>query len=200
MTTISHSGFLSEFLRAPRTVAALKPSSASLADAVTRPIPLDTDPVVLELGPGTGAFTAVIQHRLAGRGHHLAIEINERFAATLAAGFPHVAVISGDALELREALTGNGFDRADVIVSGLPWAAFGSGKQDDLLCAIVDGLAPDGVFCTFAYTSTRWLPPARRLRQRLADHFEEVLACRTVWANLPPAFVYYCRRPRSDRP
>ncbi|WP_458686476.1 class I SAM-dependent methyltransferase [Nocardia tengchongensis] len=152
---------------------------------------------MLELGPGTGAFTAAIQRRLAGRGHHLAIEINERFAAAAASGFPAVHVIVGDTSNLREALTGKGFEHADAIVSGLPWAAFAPERQDDLLAAIVGGLAPNGVFSTFAYSSTRWMPPALRLRRRLTDHFEEVLACRTVWANMPPAFVYYCRRPRS---
>ncbi|MBE1586610.1 phospholipid N-methyltransferase [Nonomuraea angiospora] len=25
--------------------------------------------------------------------------------------------------------------------------------------------------------------------------FDEVVISRTVWANLPPALVYYCRRP-----
>ncbi|MFE3261896.1 class I SAM-dependent methyltransferase [Nocardia sp. NPDC059091] len=196
MTTIHRFGFLTEFLRAPDIVAAVTPSSAALAAAVTVPVPLDGAPVVLELGPGTGAFTAAIQRRLSGRGQHLAIEINERFAAATATGFPAVHVIVGDASNLREVLTGNGFGHADIIVSGLPWAAFAPERQDDLLAAIASGLAADGVFSTFAYSSTRWMPSARRLRRRLADHFEEVLACRTVWANLPPAFVYHCRRPR----
>lgn len=197
MTTSYRFGFLAEFLRAPGIVAAVTPSSAALAAAVTVPVPLGGAPVVLELGPGTGAFTAAIQRRLSGGGQQLAIEINERFAAATAAAFPAVRVTVGDARSLREVLSGNGFEYADVIVSGLPWAAFDPERQDDLLAAITAGLAPDGVFSTFAYSSTRWMPPARRLRRRLADHFEEVLACRTVWANLPPAFVYHCRRPRS---
>lgn len=84
---------------------------------------------------------------------------------------------------------------ADVIVSGLPWAAFAAAQQDDLLGAVTGALAPGGVFTTFAYTHTRWVRPARRLRRSLAARFEEVVPARTVWANLPPAFVYFCRRP-----
>ncbi|MET8874004.1 methyltransferase domain-containing protein [Nocardia sp. NPDC004604] len=200
MTDRPRPGFLREFLRAPRTVAAIAPSSASLAAAVTSPIPLAGAPMVLELGPGTGSFTAAIQQRLSGRGHHLAIEINDRFANRLAAEFPQVTVAAGDARNLKTIMTANGHRQADVIVSGLPWAAFAPGHQDSLLDAIVDGLAPDGAFTTFAYTSTQWMPPARRLRHSLTDHFEEVLPRRTVWANLPPAFIYVCRRPRRHLP
>ena len=51
--------FLSFFLSwmsAPRRVGAIAPSGAALADLITREITASTGPV-LELGPGTGAFT-----------------------------------------------------------------------------------------------------------------------------------------------
>ncbi|GLY99430.1 SAM-dependent methyltransferase [Actinoplanes sp. NBRC 103695] len=188
--------FLREFLRNPLTVAAVAPSSERLADTVTAPVPHTGSPVVVELGPGTGSFTAAIQRRLGGRGRHLAVEINSRFAAPLAMRYPRVDVVLGDAARLRDVLDRRGIGRADVIVSGLPWAAFSAGHQDDLLGAVTDALAPDGVFTTFAYTSTLWAPAAGRLRRSLRDRFEEVVAGRTVWANLPPALVYSCRRPR----
>ncbi|MEU9888936.1 hypothetical protein [Sphaerisporangium sp. NPDC051011] len=34
------------------------------------------------------------------------------------------------------------------------------------------------------------------MRQSLNLRFEEVVVSRTLWANVPPAFVYFCRRPR----
>jgi phosphatidylethanolamine/phosphatidyl-N-methylethanolamine N-methyltransferase len=188
--------FLREFLRDPFTVAAVAPSGTRLADLVTAPVPGDGDPLVVELGPGTGAFTAAIQRRLGGRGHHLAVEINDRFAGPLAARFPRIDVAVADARRLPELLAERGHRHADVIVSGLPWAAFRATEQDDLLAAVTDTLAPDGAFTTFAYTLARWAPPARRLRQSLGARFDEVVTSRTVWANTPPAFVYFCRRPR----
>ncbi|WP_432956144.1 class I SAM-dependent methyltransferase [Micromonospora haikouensis] len=188
--------FLREFLRDPFTVAAVAPSGGPLADLVTAPVPDAGEPLVVELGPGTGAFTAAIQRRLAGRGHHLAVEVNERFAGLLADRYPGVDVAVADARDLGAVLAQRGHRRADVIVSGLPWAAFAGGQQDELLHAVTDALAPDGAFTTFGYTLARWAPPARRLRRALGDRFEEVVTGRTVWANLPPAFVYFCRRPR----
>ncbi|MGI5237822.1 class I SAM-dependent methyltransferase [Dactylosporangium sp. CA-139066] len=188
--------FLREFLRDPFIVAAVTPSGRSLSEAVTSTVPHAGEPLVVELGPGTGAFTAAIQRRLSGRGRHLAIEINPRFAGRLAARYPGVDLAVADARDLRGILAHRGHGRADVIVSGLPWAAFAPGLQDDLLDAVTAGLAPDGSFTTFAYTLTRWTPPALRLRRLLRERFEEVVPGRTVWANTPPAFVYYCRRPR----
>ncbi|ASW55585.1 class I SAM-dependent methyltransferase [Plantactinospora sp. KBS50] len=189
--------FLREFVRSPFTVAAVAPSGESLAEAITAPVPLTGSPTVVELGAGTGAFTAAVQRRLAGRGRHLAVEINPVFADPLARRFPRVEVAVADAARLRETTRERGLDRADVIVSGLPWAAFAADRQDELLGAAGDVLAPDGVFATFAYTATLWAPPAVRLRRALRSRFEEVVAGRTVWANLPPALVYYCRRPRA---
>ncbi|MFI6925854.1 class I SAM-dependent methyltransferase [Nonomuraea spiralis] len=196
MSAHDRAAFLHEFARAPFTVGAVAPSGEPLADLITAPVTCDGDPLVVEVGPGTGAFTAAIQRRLGGRGHHLAVEVNERFAQRLATRYPQIDVAVADARDLREVLAERGHHRADVIVSGLPWAAFTAGRQHDLLDALAGALAPHGAFTTFAYAHARWAPPARRLRRFLGGRFEEVVVSRTVWANVPPAFVYFCRRPR----
>lgn len=189
--------FLLEFARSPLTVGAVAPSGAALARTVTASIPRTGAPVVVELGAGTGAFTRVIQDRLGGRGHHIAVEINERFTRPLAARFPGVDVVAGDARHLADLLAERGHRHADVIVSGLPWAAFAPARQGDVLRSAVEALSPQGAFTTFAYAHMRWAAPARRLRRSLETYFEEVVPGRMVWANVPPAFVYHCRRPAA---
>lgn len=67
--------------------------------------------------------------------------------------------------------------------------------QRDVLSEVVAVMPPTGVFTTFAYVHARWAPPARRLLRSLRSRFEEVVISRTVWSNLPPALVYFCRRP-----
>ncbi|WP_433222111.1 class I SAM-dependent methyltransferase [Dactylosporangium sp. CS-047395] len=187
--------FLLEFARDPMTVAAIAPSGPGLARLATAAVPRTGEPVVVELGPGTGAFTEVIQQRLAGRGRHVAVEVNARFAQQLADRHPAVEVVLADAQNLATVLSERRLHRADVIVSGLPWAAFAETRQRGVLSAVTATLAPDGVFTTFAYVHTRWAAPARRLLRSLRAGFDEVLVTRTVWANLPPALVYCCRRP-----
>lgn len=190
--------FLREFLRDPRRTASCLPSSRGLADAATAPVPETGDPVVVELGPGTGAFTGVIAERLGGRGHHLAVELNPRLATLLQRRHPGLDVAVADANRLPELLAERGLGAADVVVSGLPWAAHPAHgpRLTDVLAGSLD---PGGVLTQIGYTCTRALPPARRLRARLREAFEEVVVGRAVRANLPPAFVLTARRPRPTR-
>lgn len=189
--------FFREFARAPLSVGAVAPSSTILARHICATVPESGDPVVVELGPGTGAFTDVIQRRLGGRGHHLAIELNPVFAGRLADRYPGLDVAVSDAAHLGDLLGQRGLGRADVVVSGLPWAAFSAGRQGSVLDAVRQAMAPGGAFTTFAYVHALWAPPARRLRSALHAAFEEVVVGRTVWRNVPPALVYHARRPRT---
>jgi phosphatidylethanolamine/phosphatidyl-N-methylethanolamine N-methyltransferase len=187
--------FLVEFARNPLCVGAIAPSGAALADRITAPIRPAGDPVVVELGAGTGAFTAAIQRRLAGRGTHVAVEVNPRFAARLSARYPHVDVVDADAADLGAVLELRGLPRADVVVSGLPWAAFPAHRQQAILREAVAALADDGTFTTFAYVHAIWTPPARRFRRALSAWFGDVRTDPVVWPNLPPALTYVAHRP-----
>src|SRR5215475_12735628 len=151
--------FLARFARHPWRVGALAPSSGALARQATVPVPRHGQPVVVELGPGTGSFTAAIQRRLGGRGHHLAIEIDEVFARVLRERHPRVDVVLEDACRLPEVLALRGLPAADVVVSGLPWAAYAPGRTRAVLAGIVASLSPHGAFTTFAYLPTIWTPP-----------------------------------------
>ncbi|TDC94645.1 methyltransferase domain-containing protein [Nonomuraea deserti] len=188
--------FLGQFLRAPSKIGAVAPSSRRLAANVCAPIPERGEPTVVELGPGTGPFTAEIQQRLAGRGHHLAVEVNDLMAQLLAERFPTVDVAHADAARLGELLRERGLRQADVVVSGLPWAAFPEETQRDLLRAVTSAMSPVAAFTTFSYVHAIPLSSARRFRALLAERFEEVVPGRTVWRNPPPAFVFHARRPR----
>lgn len=113
-----------------------------MARVATAAVPRTGSPVVVELGPGTGAFTKAIQRRLAGRGWHIAVEVNPRFARRLAALPPAVDVVNGDATDLATVLALRGLSQADVVVCGLPWAAFTEHRPRSLLSTVVAALPP----------------------------------------------------------
>ncbi|RKN41986.1 class I SAM-dependent methyltransferase [Micromonospora endolithica] len=187
--------FVTQFVRHPLAVGAALPSGTRLARDITAAVPRTGHPVVVELGPGTGAFTRTLRERLGGRGHHLAVEVNPRFAARLAQRHPGVRVLAADAAALGALLAAERHPYADLVVSGLPWAAFRAERQRDILHAVVGALGGSGVFTTFAYRHALVTPPARTFRRLLEGLFEEVTVGRTVWGNVPPALVYHCRRP-----
>lgn len=193
--------FLREFARAPLQTASVTPSSAALAAAMTEPLAtlptVGDEPVVVELGPGTGAFTRAIQARLGGRGRHLAVELNPRWADLLAGRHPGVDVVCADVRELPALLADRGLTQVDAVVSGLPWVAYAPGPDGrGLHTVITETLAASGVFTQFGYSWTRWAPPAKRQLAELRAHFAEVTTSPVVRRNLPPAVVYRARTPQ----
>jgi phosphatidylethanolamine/phosphatidyl-N-methylethanolamine N-methyltransferase len=185
--------FLREFLRSPQRIASVMPSSSELAQQMVAALPRTGNPVVVELGPGTGVFTGAIARGLAGRGRLVAIERNPAMAGHVAQRFPAAEVVCGAAAELPAILAARGITAVDLVVSGLPWSAF----SEPIVGEVARALSPAGAFTQFSYAWTRWAPPARTRHAQLRAAFDEVLVTRTIWRNLPPAFVYVARRPRS---
>ena len=116
--------FIREFVRDPLHTASVTPSSPALAAAMTLPLTVTGEPVVVELGPGTGAFTRAIQERTGGRARHIAVELNPGWARLLEERYPKVEVVRADARELPQLLADRDIAGVDAVVSGLPWVAY----------------------------------------------------------------------------
>lgn len=184
--------FLFHFLKHPVSTGAIVPSSRYLAAHMVEGMGLREASTVVEIGPGTGAFTGAIVSEIGPQTLLLAVELNATFAMQLAAKFPGISVINDSAENLRRHLVERGRPAADRILCSLPWAGFPEDVQQRLMKAIVEPLAPGGRFATFAYVHAAWLPAARRFRQMLEAHFRDVQTTRVVWRNVPPAVVYRC--------
>lgn len=199
-TTRTHSlpVFLATAVRRPDVVGAAWPSSQNLAGVLAEVVPCRGRPIVLELGAGTGAVSSAISRRLPAGGRHIAIEIDPRLADHLERAYPHITVRRGDAAQLERLLSGAAVDRADAVVSGLPWSLFDEDRQRRILTQVCRALTPGAGFSTFAYLHALPLAGARRFRRLLHAYFDEVVITRTVWGNLPPALAYVCWHPRCD--
>jgi phosphatidylethanolamine/phosphatidyl-N-methylethanolamine N-methyltransferase len=192
--------FLAAALRRPATMGAVAPSSARLAAVLASVVPRTGSPVVVELGPGTGAVSGVIAERLPEGARHLAVELDPDMVAFLRRTRPELEVVQGNAARLASLLAERGVTSVDAVVCGLPWALFDDATQTSLLGQVSEVIGSTGAFTTFAYLHGMTLAAARRFRRTLRDNFDEVLVSATVWRNLPPAFVYVCRRPRAVAP
>ena len=197
---VEHLQFFQAFMREPASVGALSPSSRALAVAMIEGFDLRHAGMVVELGAGTGAFTGLILERMGKDTKFFAIELDPIHARGLKRRFAGLNVYNDSAERMTEYLALQQSQRADYIVSGLPWANIPLDAQERILDAILGSLGSKGVFTTFAYLHARWLPKARQFRQALERRFSRVETSPVVWRNLPPAFVYRCReaRPTTD--
>jgi phosphatidylethanolamine/phosphatidyl-N-methylethanolamine N-methyltransferase len=191
---MSTSQFVQEFLKDPRSIGAIAPSSSALAQTMLTAADLGTRTTIVEFGPGTGAFTKGISAQLRPDQRYVGIEQNAGFATALAEKFPHLTFVCGSVEDLREIAARSGIFTIDAIVCGLPWASLPLTTQAKTFDAMRMLMSKNSVFATFAYLQGLLLPNARALRARLDAEFSNVTSSPIIWRNLPPAFVYKCRR------
>jgi phospholipid N-methyltransferase len=183
--------FVESFLRNPFAVGSLWPSSKALSRAIVESCEFQPDDTVVELGPGTGAFTGMLLQRLSNRGRLLAMEISDTNIDVLRRSFPRCRPIHDSAENLPQHLGGK---KADCIISGLAWGNMLPVAQDRILDGILKSLAPGGQFIAFAYVHAYWLPTSVRFRRRILRDFDHVQTTPIIWRNLPPAFIFRCWR------
>jgi phospholipid N-methyltransferase len=163
------------------------PSGRALANLITSDLPSSDKPII-ELGPGTGAFTEA----LIGRGvpeHRLAlIEADVAFAQRLRVRFPRARVLTMDAVHLRE-VAGLFDEPAAAIVSGLPLLSMPVETVGLILQGAFGHLRPGGALYQFTYV------PRCPVNWRLMYQMNlEATRIGSAWANVPPAFVYRFQR------
>lgn len=189
---IEYLRFLGRFARHPLRTGAIAPSSRHLARLMVSDMGLEAAETVVELGPGTGSFTAEISASVADGATFLAVEVDPDFVRALDGRFPNMRLVHGSAENLPHHLEAVGRSQADAILCGLPWASFPTELQTRILSAVAASLRPGGRFATFAYVHAAWFPTARGFHRRLRDTFRSVSRTRVEWRNLPPAFVLRC--------
>lgn len=179
--------FLREWLRAPLRVGAIAPSGRRLQDLMTRDLRPEDGPV-LELGPGTGAFTRALLRAGFAQDQLALVEYSPAFAARLAADFPQARVLNMDAARLRHAPP-FGPGGAGVAICGLPLLSLPPGKVLAILAGTFGALRPGGSLRMFTYGPGQPVP--RAMLARLGLRSDRLAG--TV-RNLPPATVHALTR------
>ena len=186
------SHFIREYIRNPRGMGAIAPSSPRLAREMVSRMNIEAASVVVEYGPGTGAFTAEILARKSPHSLYLAIEQNPKMTALFRKRFPGALIFEDSVENVSRILKELGQPEVDCVISGLPWSIFSFEMLERILTATHSVLRPGGHFSTFAYPPGNLMPSGKRLQKRLTSLFSRVHKSRVVWRNLPPAFVYHC--------
>jgi phosphatidylethanolamine/phosphatidyl-N-methylethanolamine N-methyltransferase len=181
--------FVKAFLRNPVSVGSIVPSAAELAEAMMDGVRLSAGDVVIELGPGTGAFTRYIHRMLPAGAHYLGIERESRFVSLLRTRFPEFVFIQGLAEDAPRYVCEAGLGPVKLIISSLPFASLASAIRGAIITGIDDMMTPGCVFRTFQYVHAYPLPTAVRFRRSMEERFGAHLRSPAVLPNVPPAFV-----------
>jgi phospholipid N-methyltransferase len=190
--------FLRRFVREPRHVASVWPSSRFLARRMLEGLGLVRGDLVLEYGPGTGAFTVEVA-RLCAEGaglRYLGIEKDPGMYAFLRKRFPELDFELGDALDVQAICRARRLPQAAAVISGLPLIFLDRPDLEGVVAATGACLRPDGVFRTFSYMHSYPSRGAAMLRELMGAGFESFELSTPVLRNLPPALVLSGSRPR----
>ncbi|MEK3730550.1 MULTISPECIES: rRNA adenine N-6-methyltransferase family protein [unclassified Lysinibacillus] len=178
--------FLTEFIKHPKTIGAISPSSKKLAHKMVQPICFETAQCIVELGPGMGSFTTELVKRKQPATLLILIEHNAIFCEKLRHQFAHeanVVVVNGSAENLRQFMDELHIEKIDYVISGLPFTSL----KSDVSCCILSNVKDclhNGKFITFQYSLVK--------KAFFQTYFEDI-SHEKVWMNMPPAYVLSCK-------
>jgi phospholipid N-methyltransferase len=180
--------FLRAFLANPRQVGAVLPTSRAAVREMLDMADVGAAGLVVELGSGTGGSTGEILARLKPGARLLAFEIDPRLARLLRERYddPRLEVITDSAEHLDRHL---GDERADVVVSMLPFTSLDKELRRRILDALPTALTAAGALLVIQYSPV--------IRGELQRRFGSVRQRITPW-NVPPAFLFACTEPRAE--
>lgn len=160
----------------------------------------------MEVGSGTGVMTRALLDLIPSDTTLLAFEINHRFCHYIRSvvSDQRLVLINSSATRLEEEVRRRGYTRVDAVVSSLALAFLSDWQRHTFLTEIGSLLGEKGVFTQFQYFHGLQVEDGQLKRFRLEDllrrHFSSVRR-KIIWRNLPPAFVFICRKPlRAAQP
>jgi phospholipid N-methyltransferase len=175
---------LREFLRDYR-IASVKSTSAYLVRRICNRIDFSRPRVVVEYGPGTGPFTRMLLEKLAPGSRLILIERNPDFVRLLRRlRDPRASVFWDSAENVREVLREAGVERADYVLSGIPFSLHSEKDKRAILRDTRAVLDAHGAF--IAYQSSGHL-------KRYLDEIFPRVSLTVEPFHIPPLFVMEAR-------
>jgi phospholipid N-methyltransferase len=178
--------FARNFFRHPRMLGSIVPSSRFLIKQLLEPIDFARARVIVEYGPGTGGITAELLRRMHADAALIAIEMNPDFVSYLRGSIHdrRLHVVEGSAVAVDDILRRFGHQRADYIISGIPFSTIPAPTRERILRKTRDALEPRGAFLVYQF-STRVFEDLKRIFGYVGRRFEPL--------NVLPAHLFICQ-------
>ena len=174
--------FVRAFLRSPRGVGSVVPSSHFLERRIVELSAIRDPTMIVELGPGTGGTTRAILRAMPRHARLLCIEIDQHLHKRLRRiDDPRLIAHLGSAEHLPETLSVHGLPAPHVVISGIPFYTMDRTVARRILDGISEVLPHGGYFLAY------------QLRDRVAQLCRPPLELRRVeleLLNVPPMRVF----------
>ena len=179
--------FFSAFLKYPKEIGSIIPSSKFLTDEVLKSIDFKNARCIVEYGPGTGRMTTEILRRARKDAKILCFEINRKFCSYLRENINdnRVIIINDSAENIKKYLKKYKISKIDYVVSGLPFTNLNSSKKCIIIEETRNSLKENGKFIVYQVLNN--------FRKYVYSYFSNI-SIKFVPLNLPPCFVYVCEK------
>lgn len=172
--------FLKNFITSPKYTGSVKASSSFLAKKMVKRAAVHKAATIIELGPGTGTITKAILNKMKKDAKLVTFEINKDFVEYLNKKYPTAHHIHSDILKIKDEIKKNGIDRADVVISGIPFSLYSKKECEEMLDLISDVMRKDSILVLFSYSKLRFKTFLSKFNKVNVDF---------VLLNIPPAYV-----------
>ena len=174
--------FFRGFLEHPRMVGSIIPSSGHTIAKVLEPVDWARCKLFVEYGPGVGTFCQPVLDRLPRDGELLVIDTNPLFIDYLQKTIrdSRFHAVLGSAEDVEAIVKSIGHDKADYVLSGLPFSTLPDGVGPAIAAATHRVVRAGGAFMTYQFSAV-----ARDLTARYFPRVETGFA----WWNVPPCLL-----------
>lgn len=178
--------FIKGMISTPKTVGAIMPTSARMANRMASIIETGSGLPVLELGPGTGVITKAILDKGVAPENVVSVEYSGEFVRHLRGKYPGVNFINGDAFSLAETLQNYRGQKFDCVISGIPLLNFPMHQRVKLIEDLLKLVPVGRPIVQFSYGPIS--PVVARPDSYVIKHFDFVIR------NIPPAQIWHYRK------
>ncbi len=178
--------FARNFLKKPFLLASLIPSSRYAVRRILDRVDWEQARVVVEYGPGVGTVTREILRRMRPDAVLVAIEMNREFIDYLHREFsdPRLHAVCDSAADVRLVLAALGLEKADCIISGIPFTTIPDALRRRIMAESRRALRDDGQMIVYQFLRTV-RPYLRRIFARVDEDIEVL--------NILPMRLFYCQ-------
>ncbi|VWX53479.1 class I SAM-dependent methyltransferase [Novosphingobium sp. 9U] len=176
--------FVEGFIRHPVMVGSIIPSSRFTIAKMLSRVKWNECKLFVEYGPGVGTFCRPVLDRLSRDGALIVIDTNPLYIDYLRRTITdsRFTAVLGSAADVEEIVRAHGHEKADYVLSGLPFSTLPAGVGPAIADATHRVIRPGGAFLVYQFTS--------RARDFMGRHFTRIESDFEL-LNVMPCFLFW---------